>query len=559
MSVVAGSVQNMARNQEPEERMSRQHGTPQVFVTPGPQRPVTVMLDGPAPEPAPAAPLESQLMRALVRWDRLELSERLARRLPDEHLYGALECMDLDAADDAALVEVVAAADRLEAAAHAKKVAAAARLAERRSMNPMALASHEGGSLGVAGDELAVRLRTSHKEGTDLVRRAKALDGPLACTGEALARGAIDARRARVIVDGLEHVAWQVAMAVEDRVLPRAAHRTVAQLRGDIARELIAVDADEAARRAEQRAVQRRISRPRAETDGMASMRIEGPAADVLTLDTALHATAKSAKAAGDRRSMDQLRFDALAGVAHRALETGYLGAPEDGRSLATSGGRRPSIHVTIPLDQLLPVNSAAGGGASGTGEHASNSADRGNAADEAWTPVNPDKHLDESQIPELAGYGPISPAVARALAAGGDWRRIVTDPLTGAVLDVGHTRYRPTQAIADHVRARDRMCVRPGCGHRAHDCELDHTEPYDLDHPEGGGRTAVTNLGPLCLWDHQLKTHGDFILHQTSPGVFEWTTPTGHRYRRERDGTTTPLTYSGRPVGEEERRPPPF
>src|SRR5699024_4607869 len=132
------------------------------------------------------------------------------------------------------------------------------------------------------------------------------------------------------------------------------------------------------------------------------------------------------------------------------------------------------SIHVTIPLDQLLPVNSAAGGGASGTGEHASNSADRGNAADEAWTPVNPDKHLDESQIPELAGYGPISPAVARALAAGGDWRRIVTDPLTGAVLDVGHTRYRPTQAIADHVRARDRMCVRPGCGHRAHDCELD-------------------------------------------------------------------------------------
>src|SRR5699024_1650653 len=80
-----------------------------------------------------------------------------------------------------------------------------------------------GGSLGVAGDELAVRLRTSHKEGADLVRRAKALDGPLACTGDALARGAIDARRARVIVDGLEHVAWQVAMAVADRVLPRAA------------------------------------------------------------------------------------------------------------------------------------------------------------------------------------------------------------------------------------------------------------------------------------------------------------------------------------------------
>src|SRR5699024_3138082 len=164
-----------------------------------------------------------------------------------------------------------------------------------------------------------------------------------------------------------------------------------------------------------------------AETDGMASMRIEGPAADVLALDTALHATARSAKAAGDRRSMDQLRVDALAGVAHRALETGYIGAPEDGQALATSGGRRPSIHVTVPLDQLLPANSAAGGGASEAGEHASNSADRGNPADETWTPVNPGNHLDESQVPELAGYGPISPAVARALAAGGEWRRIVT------------------------------------------------------------------------------------------------------------------------------------
>ncbi|WP_222847982.1 hypothetical protein, partial [Ruania zhangjianzhongii] len=26
--------------------------------------------------------------------------------------------------------------------------------------------------------------------------------------------------------------------------------------------------------------------------------------------------------------------------------------------------------------------------------------------------------------------------------------------------------------------------------------------------------------------------------------GTFEWTTPTGHRYRREPDGTTTSLTH---------------
>ncbi|MEE6274221.1 hypothetical protein V2J56_12805, partial [Georgenia sp. MJ206] len=29
-------------------------------------------------------------------------------------------------------------------------------------------------------------------------------------------------------------------------------------------------------------------------------------------------------------------------------------------------------------------------------------------------------------------------------------------------------------------------------------------------------------------------------------PGTYQWTTPTGHTYRRESDGTITPLTTDG-------------
>ena len=143
-----------------------------------------------------------------------------------------------------------------------------------------------------------------------------------------------------------------------------------------------------------------------------------------------------------------------------------------------------------------------------------------------------------------MEGYGPITPTLARALAAGGDWYRIVTDPLTGAVLDVGHTRYRPTQAMADHILARDTTCARPGCGHRAGECQLDHTREWNHTNPTHGGPTSITNLAPLCGRDHQVKTHGDFRLTQTAPGAFEWTTPTGHHYRREPDGTTTMLSH---------------
>ncbi|HLS63867.1 MAG TPA: HNH endonuclease signature motif containing protein, partial [Ruania sp.] len=160
------------------------------------------------------------------------------------------------------------------------------------------------------------------------------------------------------------------------------------------------------------------------------------------------------------------------------------------------------------------------------------------------WPPPLPGQHLPPDQVPLLEGYGPITPTLARALAAGGNWYRIITDPLTGAVLDVGHTRYRPTQAMINHILARDSTCARPGCTHRAIECQLDHTQEWNHTHPTRGGPTNITNLAPLCGRDHQVKTHGDFHLTQTGPGAFEWTTPTGHHYRREPDATTTLLSH---------------
>ena len=141
---------------------------------------------------------------------------------------------------------------------------------------------------------------------------------------------------------------------------------------------------------------------------------------------------------------------------------------------------------------------------------------------------------LDE-QPGELAGLGPIPAEQARALAAGGTWRRLVTDPLTGAVLDVGRSRYRPPAAIAEHVLARDGQCAAPGCSVPGHRCDLDHTTEYHGVPANGShehGTTSADNLGPLSDRCHRLKTDGGFTLTQTAPGVFEWHTPAGLAYR---------------------------
>lgn len=292
---------------------------------------------------------------------------------------------------------------------------------------------------------------------------------------------------------------------------------------------------------------------------------------------------------------MDQLRFDALVGVGSQALVTGHLGPKELGWSLATTEGRKPEINVTVPITHLIPDNATdpqhgtsstggecgdeagvlrrmltvppaptpapapgpvpgsgctCGGAASGVPGLSGSSVPAGaGGLPSPWyqpseTVIETGPSIDSSAVPFLSGYGPITPATARALAAGGIWRRLVTDPVTDQLLDLGHTRYRPSSALADHVRARDGSCVRPGCPAPARDCQLDHTQAWDHTDPSAGGVTAPANLGPLCQRDHQTKTHGDFELEQIAPGVFEWTTPTGHRYRRNPDGSTTPLSH---------------
>ena len=120
-----------------------------------------------------------------------------------------------------------------------------------------------------------------------------------------------------------------------------------------------------------------------------------------------------------------------------------------------------------------------------------------------------------------------------------------MTDPLDGRVLNVGRTRYRPPADIAEHVRARDGTCARPGCSADASSCDLDHTVEFHRDL----GETSDANLEPLCGRDHTVKTDGGFRLAQVSPGVFEWETPTGHRYRVQ-PGLNLPYVPQPRAAG---------
>ncbi|MEE6287921.1 DUF222 domain-containing protein [Georgenia sp. MJ173] len=520
--------------------------------------------------------------------------------LPAGVLLGRLlAAIDLSQVDDYSLVEVVAAHKRMEGWSAARAAEAAAVLSKREALDstwPVTFRA-TGGPPCFGGDELALRLGISRMTARRLTGRA--FQGIFDFTQDALEAGEIDFAKAQAIVGALEDLPADVALAAQLTVLDRAPGRTLHQVRQDLAAAVIAVDPDGADQRHVAARQERRVNHPRALADGMALMSAVLPAADAVGLDLALEGAARAAKNNGDQRTLDQLRADTLALMGHTALATGHVGPhPETHCTCGcTTTTTTPDTSPSPPAetdnrdgDDPPPAPRAAaddepdsmtdGTGTAATdpppdpasrGQLRHRPADgpphpghrvpgcvlphvrlgmiAGGRADIRITvPLHvmlpeldpPQTHaLDREPVPvaDLEGYGPVPPEVARALAAGGTWRRLVTDPTGTQVLDVGRTRYQPTTAIADHVRERDRTCIRPGCVTPARLCDQDHGKEWHL-----GGHTSVTNLQSLCKRDHILKTVGAFTVARAADGSFAWTTPAGHGYRRHLDGRVTRL-----------------
>ena len=155
--------------------------------------------------------------------------------------------------------------------------------------------------------------------------------------------------------------------------------------------------------------------------------------------------------------------------------------------SVITRHNRRPTINVTIDLPTALGLANNPG---------------------------------------QLAGYGPIPANIARQISADGRWKRFITEPIKGTLLDYGRETYEPPQDLQDFLIARDRTCRFPGCNQPAHLSDLDHAIPW-----EEGGTTSPDNLGALCRRHHNLKTHSNWKLESHEDGACTWISPEGFKY----------------------------
>lgn len=163
----------------------------------------------------------------------------------------------------------------------------------------------------------------------------------------------------------------------------------------------------------------------------------------------------------------------------------------------------------------------------------------------------------DDVTPAELVGRAPIdTPTALRLAGTASGWDRILTHPVTGAVL--GIDRYRPTGQLTRTLRARDEHCRFPGCRIPTHRCDIDHTVARAHDGP-----TDVTNLAHLCRRHHTLKHHSAWRVRQTGTGVLHWTSPTGRVYSDRPARTLAFVTEAGTEdvsdATSEPDSPPPF
>jgi hypothetical protein len=206
-------------------------------------------------------------------------------------------------ADDE-LIGVLRAARRLASWATAMELAALGDLWRRRTTD------EDNGDTGAAehaGDEVAAALTlTPHAAGTQLDLAIRLARLPL--TSAALASGAIDAPRAKVIADEVTGLTAEHADAVEQAIIAAAPAQTTGQLRAATHRAALTADPAAAQRRKEEAQREARVERW-AEPAGTAALAGRDlPPTGVLAADANLTTLAKELKAAGVPGSLDTLR-----------------------------------------------------------------------------------------------------------------------------------------------------------------------------------------------------------------------------------------------------------
>ncbi|WP_374456851.1 HNH endonuclease signature motif containing protein [Nocardioides sp.] len=326
-------------------------------------------------------------------------------------------------------------------------------------------------------------------------------------------------------VEAAAHVDAQVA-AVAGRIGPAQLDRLVADTikRYDLAHPDPAADPEDGYLHVDPRHATLRDE----DVHFAGTMRFEAELdiADALDVNNAVARDAETQKALGSTESLDVRRSKALGNLARTqtALDLTIDAAPQIGGRVAgeeRAGASRPDLrsgHPASPAAREVVIH-----------------AHFDSRFDGVQTVFGPTGRIEEGQRLVL---------LDQVKAWCGDSHTKVTiKPVIDLNAELSAPGYEIPARIREQIILRDRTCVFPYCTRPARRTDVDHIVEYDHQAEAEGrpqpGPTTTSNLACLCRFHHRLKTHSAWTYRMVARGVFEWTSPHGHRYRRDRHGTS--------------------
>jgi len=357
-----------------------------------------------------------------------------------------------------------------------------------------------------------------------------------------------------------------VRAAADAEVAERACRLSPTRIREAVRKIELRLDADAAAARSA-KATATRNMRLVSEKDDQASLVLTGPALPVLQFYNAVTQAARAARAAGDPRGLDALRFDLALDHTDSATAPAIAPPPAEGAgadAAAVEPAGRPSL--TEQVIEALARDEAAPDPA---------------APLPAWLadrrrvrPVQILIHLPvttavglDNEPGWLPGYGWVSAPQCRQWLVSAELRQVCTDT-NGTVVDTAdgvvrpvptprgardavlamvaepgeitdkthreEAHHDPSDNLRSFVDLRDQFCDGPtGTRVPADRCDRDHNEPW----PDGP--TAAWNLRARAARTHQLKHRGWTPLRLTSSTL--WFSPAGQMVEVEHQAEPPP------------------